>query len=172
MPEHYQHEDDAIFNPETHHEKTDVSVRGLMIFIGIFIVFAIVTHIALWVLYRGFVNIERRRQLGPVTEMQKPADMAIPKNQPLLQPFPHNEKTVPYTNTPVTDFKDLHDAEEKALTTYGLVDQQKGVVRIPIDQAMQLTLQRGLPVQSAAPATTSAATPAVSDSTGTTGAHP
>ena len=35
MPETYHHEDEAIFNPETHHEESDVSVRGVMLFIGI-----------------------------------------------------------------------------------------------------------------------------------------
>jgi len=69
----------------------------------------------------------------------------------LLQPFPRvtpdGKPHAPYRDTPVTDLAAMRAAEEKALTTYGWVDQQKGVVRIPIDQAMKLTLQRGLPVQ-------------------------
>jgi len=51
MPEHYR--DDAIVNPETQHEKTDVSVRALMVFIALFIVFAILTHVAIWLLFKG-----------------------------------------------------------------------------------------------------------------------
>lgn len=35
--------------------------------------------------------------------------------------------------------------EEQVLDTYGWVDQKAGVVRIPIDRAMQLIAQRGLP---------------------------
>jgi hypothetical protein len=153
MPEHYHYEDDAIVNPETQHEKSDVSVRALLMFIAIFIVFAFITHISIWLLFKGFVRIERRRQLGPVTEMARPADVAIPKNAPLLQPFEHdgpNGKPVPpYLNTPVSDLAAMREAEQRALTTYGWVDPQKGIVRIPIDEAMKLTLQRGLPVQSA-----------------------
>ena len=38
-------------------------------------------------------------------------------------------------------------------TTYGWVDQQKGVVRIPIAQAMDLVVKKGLPVRAAAPPT-------------------
>ena len=151
MPEQ-PHYDDSIFNPETHHEKTDVSVRALMIFIACFIAFGFLTHITIWMLFKGFVHVEQRRQQGPATEMARPADMSIPKNQPLLQPFERkggDDRTLPpYRNTPVTDLADMRDAEKRALTTYGWVDQQKGIVRIPIDEAMKLTLQRGLPVQS------------------------
>ena len=40
--------------------------------------------------------------------------------------------------------------EEDTLSTYGWVDQNAGVVRIPIDRAMDLLAQRGLPVRSGA----------------------
>ena len=37
--------------------------------------------------------------------------------------------------------------EEQTLHSYGWVDQQAGVVRIPIDRAMELLAQRGLPTR-------------------------
>lgn len=37
--------------------------------------------------------------------------------------------------------------EDHLLTTYGWVDENAGVVRLPIDQAKDLLLQRGLPVR-------------------------
>jgi hypothetical protein len=37
--------------------------------------------------------------------------------------------------------KDLRAREETELTTYGWIDQKAGVVRLPIDRAMELTLQ-------------------------------
>ncbi len=40
--------------------------------------------------------------------------------------------------------------EEDTLSTYGWVDEKAGVVRIPIDRAMDLLAQRGLPVRSQA----------------------
>lgn len=46
--------------------------------------------------------------------------------------------------TPVLDLKAVRAAEDHALTTYGWVDQSKGVVRLPIDKAMDLVVQRGL----------------------------
>ena len=53
--------------------------------------------------------------------------------------------------------------QEKQLNSYGWVDQKAGVAHIPIDQAMRLIAERGLPVcaqgcaNAAAPATTPAA---------------
>ncbi|OLC96545.1 MAG: hypothetical protein AUH86_09440 [Acidobacteria bacterium 13_1_40CM_4_58_4] len=37
--------------------------------------------------------------------------------------------------------------EEKKLNSYGWVDQKAGVVHIPIERAMQIVAQRGLPVR-------------------------
>src|SRR5437867_2858321 len=36
--------------------------------------------------------------------------------------------------------KTLHEEEIKALATYGWIDKNKGVARLPIDRAMQLTV--------------------------------
>ena len=38
-------------------------------------------------------------------------------------------------------------SEDELLTVYGWVDKNAGIVRIPIDEAMKLTLQRGLPAR-------------------------
>jgi hypothetical protein len=48
----------------------------------------------------------------------------------------------PYTNTPVTDMEQMRAAEEQSLHTPGWVDKQRGIVRIPIDVAKQLAVQR------------------------------
>jgi hypothetical protein len=39
----------------------------------------------------------------------------------------------------------LRKSEEETLTTYGWVDRKAGVVRIPIERAMQLVAERGVP---------------------------
>jgi hypothetical protein len=43
---------------------------------------------------------------------------------------------------------DLHAREDLLLANYSTVDGQPGTIRIPIDRAMQLIAQRGLPVES------------------------
>ncbi len=41
---------------------------------------------------------------------------------------------------------DMRKAENESLNKAGWIDQQKGIVRLPIDVAKQLVVQRGLPV--------------------------
>ena len=45
------------------------------------------------------------------------------------------------------EINDFRLEEEKMLNSYGWVDQQAGVVHIPIERAMQLVAQRGLPTR-------------------------
>jgi hypothetical protein len=48
---------------------------------------------------------------------------------------------------PAVELKDLRSQEEKILTTYGWTDKDKGIVRVPIDRAMELRLQQGFPTK-------------------------
>jgi hypothetical protein len=59
-----------------------------------------------------------------------------------------------------TVLKAFRDQEEHQLHTYGWIDQGNQVVRLPIERAKELLLQRGLPVRPAstpAPAAPAAA---------------
>ena len=57
---------------------------------------------------------------------------------PRLQPIPANE---------IFEFRQRENAE---LSEYGWVDRNAGTVHIPIEQAKELLLQRGLPSRPAA----------------------
>ena len=72
------------------------------------------------------------------------------KDRQATAPFMTNGPKVPYpvlqTNiTTKTDIKELRQNETAILTTSGVVDASKGIYRIPIDRAIELTAQRGLP---------------------------
>jgi hypothetical protein len=65
-------------------------------------------------------------------------------------PFMSNAPKPPYpllqTNiTTKTDIKELRQGETAQLTTSAVLDAKKGVYRIPIDRAIDLVAQRGLP---------------------------
>ena len=49
--------------------------------------------------------------------------------------------------TPREDLRILREQEDAVLNSYGWVDRSTGVVRIPIEEAMKLTVQRGLPAR-------------------------
>src|SRR5947209_2683954 len=132
--------DRQIVNRETHHEESDVNVRALLWFVAIFIAFAAVTHLLLFLMFKFFVNLERGNANAPLTAMNRPSDMDVPQ-LPRLQPFPTKagkQEIPPYGATPVVDTEEMRTHEEKVLDSYGWVDKQHGVVHIPIDQAKKL----------------------------------
>jgi hypothetical protein len=50
-------------------------------------------------------------------------------------------------SAPLLDIQKLRAHEDAVLDTYGWVNRETGVIRIPIDRAMDLIVQRGLPVR-------------------------
>lgn len=48
---------------------------------------------------------------------------------------------------PAVELHDLLSAEDAILGTYGWTNKQQGIVRIPIDRAMELQLQQGFPTK-------------------------
>jgi len=52
----------------------------------------------------------------------------------------------------------LREGQEAKLGSYGWVDRSNGIVRIPIDRAMDLLLQRGLPTRTGAVSETDGST--------------
>ena len=68
------------------------------------------------------------------------------------------QRSVPTPSLQTQPFRDLYllrDDEAKKVQSYGWVDQEGGVARIPVDRAMELMLQRGFPTRPDAAASTS-----------------
>ena len=131
-PEH-PHNPEHIENPDVTHEGSDVNFRGILAFAGGLLVVAVVIHLLIYVLFGYF---QRREDVKTVAEYPLAAQQR--NRQP---PEPRLQ-----TN-PRQDLADLRANEEQQLTGYGWVDKNAGIVRIPIDAAMKLTLQRGLPAR-------------------------
>ncbi len=148
---HDYHEEDIV-NAETHHEKSDVNVRALFVFGIVFVIFAAVSHGAIYIMYRQFIKYANDHQNKPLTMMERPESMIVPAT-PRLQPFPSKiskDVTVaPNANTPVTDMADMRKEQEGVLNSYGYADRQKGVVHMPIEDAKKLALQKGFALMSA-----------------------
>jgi hypothetical protein len=62
-----------------------------------------------------------------------------PLAKPAAPPEPRLQVAAP------KDMQEFRAAEDAALKSYGWVDRAAGAVRIPIDRAMQLLAERGLP---------------------------
>src|SRR6266568_4056942 len=139
MPEHDDLKDFGVLNPETHHETSDVDVLAILWFVVIFIAFAVVTHVVLYLLFVHFKNSFRADIQPARTAIKMPAQLPP---APRLQPFRQKDMP-PYASTPVIDMVEMHASEDEALKNPGWIDKQKGIVRIPIERAKQLVVQRG-----------------------------
>jgi hypothetical protein len=67
---------------------------------------------------------------------------------PDAAPFVTGRELPPGPRLQVHPHMELHDyceVQQREVTTYGWVDQRAGAVRIPIDRAMDVILERGLP---------------------------
>jgi hypothetical protein len=133
-PDAHPHGD--LHNPDVAHESTDISIRGVLWFVVILAVTVIVVQVAMAGLMKVFEHYEAAND-SFVSPQAIPAGTLPP--DPRLQ------------TTPWDDLKGFRAAEELTLHTYGWVDQKGGVVRLPIDKAKALLLQRGIPVRTGAP---------------------
>jgi hypothetical protein len=128
---HLPHAAGSTDNPEVQHESSDVNIRAIFGFAIGLIVTAIIIHLLVWMLFQYFTAREGR-VVAPEFPLAVTQDALVPP-EPRLQTNPRQ------------DLSDLRAAEDRALSSYGWVDRNAGVVRIPIDRAMKLTLERGLP---------------------------
>ncbi|HJU41951.1 MAG TPA: hypothetical protein VJ691_04020 [Vicinamibacterales bacterium] len=94
-------------------------------------------------------------------ERQQVAADAAVERFPLAVDGERPEPTPALQKQPFHDITALRQEEAGRLGTYGWVDKEGGVARIPIDRAMEILLQKGLPVR---PESVSSSTTVVQDS--------
>src|SRR5579875_129345 len=111
------------------HETRDADVHKLMIFgialLGLIVFGYVVTEIS-------FHYLVGRRKITPPTTFFSKSQMPPP---PLEQQHVG------------TELQRYLEEENSVLNGYGWVDRKAGIVRIPIDQAMDSILQKGFPVR-------------------------
>ncbi|HEY3383657.1 MAG TPA: hypothetical protein VGK32_17980 [Vicinamibacterales bacterium] len=124
--------------PGAGHETRDVSTRVVVIFATALMVGAVVVFAAIWLLFLYFGSLN---------------DKAYPREYPMAQVGAPRQPPAPRLQTkPREEFEQMRADEEQVLHSYGWLDRTAAVVHIPIDEAMRLTLEHGLPVRAQAPA--------------------
>lgn len=120
------------------HEEDLVRTRLLY---GAGIVFGILTFIGVIA-----VAILRPLMIQSQEKLYAPAS-------PLAATYGRTEPPAPRLQVdPALDIFEHRKIEHQALTSYGWVDQKAGVVRIPVERAMGLLVERGIQAPPAAPA--------------------
>ncbi len=112
---------------EVGHETRDVNARA----IGCFALALVVAGIAAMLIVAGMFR--RFDEVFPGGDANRITTDRIDAPSPELQV------------NPASDFAQLRARENETLTTYGWVDRDSGIVRIPIERAMEIIAERGLP---------------------------
>ena len=120
--------------PGSEYEHTDANAWIIVKFLVWLVISAIVIHFGLGLMY-GFL-IEQSKETGQQQyPLARPADVRQLPPQPRLQQFPHNE------------LYDFRVSEEDFLHQYGWLNRDAGVVHIPVEDAMRILVQKGLPAR-------------------------
>ena len=118
------------------HETEDASVHGI-VYAGVGL--AVGSLIVALIVYGVFQHLANK----PLTTA--PPNPLAETDQQRIPPAPRIEEH------PAIELKDLHAEEDQILNTYGWTDKSAGIVRIPLERAMELQLERGFPTRKETP---------------------
>ena len=120
-------------NLEVAHEESDVNVRAILGWgLGLAGV-ALAVHVFLWWLI-GFYEGQAQRAETRTYPLAAGQQDALPP-EPRLQ------------TTPQQDMRALTDAQRARLQGHEWIDRNAGIARIPIEDAMRIVVERGLPTR-------------------------
>ncbi len=131
-----------VSNPGVSHERRDVNTRGILVFGMALLVSTVVIYLVLWGLLTYF---ETR------TARSEPKAPPLARERQQLPPEPRLQGAPSHEESPIAEIEKFRQQENELLNGYGWVDQKGGVVRIPIEDAKKLLLQKGLPVREQVP---------------------
>jgi len=138
------------------YEQADVRVTGIVVFLTSLGIFVAVTGLLCYGI-GAIINAHMLKEDGPTSKWSKTVDVRTLGNlannpamqnkmAQLTQQFPTPRLQTDDGNQEIAD---LHAKEDLLLNNYSWADQSQGKVRIPIDKAIELLAQRGLPVAAA-----------------------
>lgn len=128
---------DPAHAPSAGHERRDITPRPI-VFAGLGLVVVVVALAVLMRVLFGFFAVRESTESSP--------------GSPLAGSYGRSEPPAPRLQArPILDLQALRAEEAAALQSYGWIDRDRGIVRIPIERAMALLTARGLPAKQAFP---------------------
>jgi len=111
------------------YERRDTQVKVLAWLLAVLLAATLVVLLLMKALFGYLASREDRRQPAPST-------LAGTRNS--IPPEPRLQ------NTPFDELRRMRAKEDSALASYGWVDRKAGIVRIPIERALEISLQGGV----------------------------
>ncbi len=116
------------------HEKSDAGIRPIVLSGAALAVTVVVVGLVVW----GVFAFLSAHPVATIVSNPMAAENAASVPQgPRVEEHPYIE------------LHELRSQEDSALSSYGWADKKSGAVRIPVDRAMELQLERGFPVRGA-----------------------
>ena len=134
-------EDTKHEHAEEGFEQQDLSAQAVFAFLISLVVGGIVVYFVIWGMYH-FMDARQKERQHPLSPLVK----QVETDTRIVSP--DDVKKFPQPRLERNERVEIHDfrlKEEQTLNSYGWIDEKSGVVRIPIERAMQLIAQRGLP---------------------------
>jgi hypothetical protein len=124
------------------YEHEDLSPKGPFYFFAGLALLCLVIYLIAFGIYRYLDSYQTAHQppVSPMATTEADTRAVTPEStQTFPQPrLEENERT---------ELRQFVEDQDRKLATYDWVDKDKGIARIPIDRAMELIAQRGLPVR-------------------------
>ncbi|HET9319717.1 MAG TPA: hypothetical protein VFO27_08070 [Bryobacteraceae bacterium] len=118
-------------NPAVAHEPTDADAHAITRFGIALALIVILSQLMLWWLFD--------RLSGKQTKLSPPVSALIRAQAPKEPPEPRLQ------GNPQRDMKKMLEDEDAVLNHYSWVDPYRGIVRLPVDRALEIVAQKGLP---------------------------
>lgn len=146
---------DSLRNPAVDYDRTDLSARGILLFLAGLLVAGIFIELVIWGMFRflSHSTLFAQGNPSPLVQMQT----AVPEKAPgvrMQNTGDINTQVFPQPRLQTNDAGDMDSflqREQEILDPPQPFEDSTGTVHIPINQAMALIVERGLPVKPSAP---------------------
>lgn len=108
----------------------EINVKGIAWAVGGLVAATVVVHLLMLWLVEGFERFDRKRDVRPT-----PIEAAMPQGLPPEPRLQIDDNL---------DMRQMREAEDRALTQPAWADRAQGRARVPLEDAMEVIVQRGL----------------------------
>ncbi len=126
-------------------EREDLGTRPIFGFLVSLVVTGVLVYYVLWGMFHFMDAYDRKHQHTKSPMVQAEQDTREPNSEKTYEKIKQQFPEPRLEDNERTELNDFRYQQDETLSSYGWVDQSGGVVHIPIDRAMELIAQRGLP---------------------------
>lgn len=136
-----------IRNADVAHEESDVAVGPIAKFVVALFIFGVVICISMLLLFNFFERRARDNERRASPLARRGAETLPPEPRLQAAPgfgvaMPNGERRDLQLREPQSEYIVVRENWERELKSYGWADESAGTVRVPIDEAMRMYLER------------------------------